>query len=135
MSWADWKTGILMSPGLRHHQTLLLCASGGYQTPHRAPEPGLLSRGRGTCVSWEKLCHAQCGREKGSGAPEGAPGETRTQVILAVPEIQAFLCPSHPGEASLTLCEHNNNVREAPNLPVLTASHLLSFFRKETVSW
>lgn len=82
----------------------------------------------------KKLCHAQCGREEGSVAPEGASGEARTRVMLAVPGIQAFLCPSHSGAASLTLCQQTNDVREAPNLPVLTPSHLLSLFRKETVS-
>lgn len=40
-----------MSPGLRDPQTLLLCASGPYQTPHRAPEPVLLSRDPGSCAS------------------------------------------------------------------------------------
>lgn len=112
MAWADWKSGILMSPGLGDHQTLLLCASGAYQTPHRAPEPVLVSGDPGACASLgQKLCHAQGGRERGSLAPGGASGEARAQVVLAVPGMQAFLCPSHSGAASLTLCQQTNDIK------------------------
>lgn len=72
MTWVDWKPGIPLTPGLRDHQTLLLCASGPYQPPPRAPEPALPSRGPGTCVPWEKAVSCPVWQRRGECGSRGS---------------------------------------------------------------